>query len=172
MEKQRPKTTWHPAALLFPCSHKPKSLFWRRQFSRDSTQRLADQAVFTAARLGNRKHHRLMCLRCDQAWPWQITGLCKYCVRLLSQRGSLLTPDPGAPSGKWSRAQMGQHIWSPLSAHRPDVSQPQLLPKDPPHQEILLKWLVLSSWQGMKYYIPLKNASALPASPKIGMSSR
>ena len=80
--------------LIGPCSHKPKSLFWRRQFSRESTQRLADQAVLAAARLGNRKHRRLMWLRCDQAWPWQITGLCKYCVRLLSQRGSPAHPRP------------------------------------------------------------------------------
>lgn len=94
--------------LISPLSPKPKSLFWKRWFSRDSTQRLTGQILFTAARLRNHKHCRTMWLRCDQAWPWQITGFCKYCVRLLSQQGSLLTPDPGPPCGKWSQAQRGR----------------------------------------------------------------
>lgn len=56
--------TWNPAAslvhLISPHGHIAKTLFWRRQFSRGSTQRYMGQIVFTTARLGDNKHRRPM----------------------------------------------------------------------------------------------------------------
>ena len=176
MEKQRPRMTWHPAALLFtwsaPAATNPKA----------SSE--GDSLAGTAHRGSRTK-------LCSLLHVWGIVNTAGWCDSDVTRRdrdrsqgsvnivsgcyhsGAPCSPQtPVHPLGSGAKPNRGR-----TSGPLPQLTaQPfprlSFLPKDAPHQEIPLKWLVLSSWQGMKYYIPLKNVSALPASPKIEMSSR
>ena len=76
---------------------------------------------------------------------------------------------PGPRSTLWEvePSPTGGTSGSPPQLTAQTFPKPQFPPWASPSRDILLKRLVLSSWQGLKYYTPLKNVSASPTNPKI-----
>lgn len=168
MEKQRPRTTWHPATFCSPAATNPRASSEGDSSAGPSTQRLGTKLCSLLLVWESRKHHRLMCLRCDQAWPWQITGLCKYCVRL-SHSGSPCSPQTQLhPLGSGAEPKRGSTSGPSLSSC-PDfpasvASQGPSTPGNPTEWLVLVLgkgWNIISLWKMFLLYLQVQDRYVL-----------